>query len=264
MTSTSGSGVTSGPDLTRDLPGAVGRGEILAYYQPQFDVRANEVVAVEVLARWRHPELGLVAPAHFIPLAEQMGLIDELGDHMFGLGCDSALDWQRHGRTIEVAVNVSALQLARPDYARRMLAAVEARSLDPRMLTIEVTESTEIVDVSAVADRLDWLKSVGMTISVDDFGTGHSSIDQVLQLRATELKIDQSLVRDDRAEATRMLARVVSFAHGHHLRVVAEGVETEPQRARIEILGCDRAQGYLFGYPLEKVALDRLLDRSAG
>jgi EAL domain-containing protein (putative c-di-GMP-specific phosphodiesterase class I) len=245
--------------LAEDLPDAVARGEITAHYQPQFDVGTGDIVAAETLARWTHPEWGIIPPSVFIPLAEQLGLIDALGDHMISLGCDAALGWANSGRPIEVAVNVSALQLTDPDFARRLLRSVQERGLEPRLLTIEVTESTEIIDVSAVAERLDWLRSVGVTISVDDFGTGHSSVEQVLDLRATELKIDQSLTQDESAAARTLLAAVVAFAHDKELRVVAEGIETESQLQRVRELRCDRAQGYLLGRPTDKGTFDRLL-----
>ena len=245
--------------LAAELPRAVSRGEITAHYQPQFDVGTGTVVAAETLARWTHPDLGVVPPAEFIPLAEALGLIDELGDHMIELGCGAASDWQRQGHAIEVAVNVSALQLTDPDFARRLLKTVELHDLAPRLVTIEVTESAEIIDVSAVAERLDWLRSVGVTISVDDFGTGHSSVEQVLDLRATELKIDQSLTRDESGSARTLLAAVVTFAHDKGLRVVAEGIETESQLSRVRELRCDRAQGYLLGRPVDKAQFDRML-----
>lgn len=245
--------------LAADLPLAVAHGQIIAHYQPQFDVATRDVVAAETLARWMHPELGLIGPSVFIPLAEQLGLIGELGDHMIGVACDSALDWQRSGHAIEVAVNVSATQLGDREFAHRLLSAIRDRGLDPRLLIVEVTESTEIIDVSAVAERLDWLRGVGVTISVDDFGTGHSSIEQVLDLRATELKIDQSLIRDESIAARTLLAAVVTFAHDKRLRVVAEGIETESQLARAAELHCDRAQGFLLGRPIDKATFDALL-----
>ncbi len=245
--------------LAAELPHAVARGEIVAYYQPQFDIITNEIVAAEALARWVHPELGLIGPVDFIPLAEEFGVIDELGDHMITLSCEAARDWQRQGHPLEVAVNVSALQLGDPEFVTRVLTTVESYELPPNRLTIEVTESTEIVDVSTVAERLDWLRSVGVTISVDDFGTGHSSVAQVLDLRATELKIDQSLTQDDTAAARTLLAAVVGFANDKGLRVVAEGIETAPQLERVRQLRCDRAQGYLLGRPVAKTAFDLLL-----
>ncbi len=248
-------------ELENELPGAVERGEITARYQPQVDVRTRGIVAAETLARWEHPSRGMIAPSVFIPIAEESGVIGEIGDHMIALACDAARDWQRAGHDVEVAVNVSATQLRDQEFARRVLATVQAHELEPRLLTIEVTESTEIIDVSAVAERLDWLRSVGMTISVDDFGTGHSSVEQVLDLRASELKIDQSLTQEEGTAARTLLAAVISFAHDKGLRVVAEGIETESQLAQIVELRCDRAQGYLLGRPIAKADFDALLAR---
>jgi EAL domain-containing protein (putative c-di-GMP-specific phosphodiesterase class I) len=147
-----------------------------------------------------------------------------------------------------------------PAFADNLLGAVRSAELDPSLLTIEVTESTEIIDVSTVAARLDWLRSVGVTISVDDFGAGHSSVEQILDLRATELKIDQSLVQDESVASRTLLAAVVTFARDKGLRVVAEGIETEAQLSRVRDLRCDRAQGYLLGRPLPKTDFDRVLD----
>ncbi len=246
-------------ELELELPGAVERGEITARFQPQIDVRSRGIVAAETLARWEHPRRGMIPPSVFIPIAEQSGAIDEIGDHMITLACDAALDWREAGHEVEVAVNVSATQLRDHEFARRLLSTVRSHDLDPRLLTIEVTESTEIIDVSAVAERLDWLRSVGMTISVDDFGTGHSSVEQVLDLRASELKIDQSLTQEVGAAARTLLAAVITFAHDKGLRVVAEGIETESQLTRIVGLRCDRAQGYLLGRPIPKAEFDALL-----
>ena len=245
--------------LAGDLRGAVERGEIVAYYQPQLSIESRRIVSAEALSRWLHPELGMILPSDFIPLAEERGLIGDIGDHMIALGCQSAAGWLNQGAPIEVAVNVSAIQLRDAGFAERLVGAMRSAALDPQFLTIEVTESAEIIDVSTVAGRLDWLRSVGVTISVDDFGVGHSSIEQVLDLRATELKIDQGLVRDESHAARTLLTAVVTFAHDKGLRVVAEGVETEAQFSRVRELRCDRAQGYLFGRPMPKAEFDRLL-----
>jgi EAL domain-containing protein (putative c-di-GMP-specific phosphodiesterase class I) len=248
-------------ELQDELEGAVQRGEIIARFQPQVDLHSRSIVAAEALARWEHPTRGRIAPSVFIPIAEESGVIDQIGDHMIQLACDAAWDWQQHGYDVEVAVNVSATQLRDHEFARRVLSTVESHALDPRLLTIEVTESTEIIDVTAVAERLDWLWSVGMTISVDDFGTGHSSVEQVLDLRASELKIDQSLTQEEGAAARTLLAAVITFAHDKGLRVVAEGIETESQLEQIVGLRCDRAQGYLLGRPISKSEFDEVLAR---
>jgi EAL domain-containing protein (putative c-di-GMP-specific phosphodiesterase class I) len=244
--------------LLADLSGAVVRHEIVAFYQPQFDLASGRIVSAEALARWAHPD-GLVSPTTFIPLAEDSGIIHEIGANMIDLACAAALDWCSDGDRIEVAVNVSATQLHDVGFADRLIETVRSFGLDPTLLTIEVTESTAIIDVSAVAERLDWLRSVGMTISIDDFGTGHSSVEQVLSLRATELKIDQSLVREEGSGARTLLAAVVSFARDKGLRVVAEGIETEAQLQRMRELRCDRAQGFLLGRPVPKDEFDALL-----
>jgi EAL domain-containing protein (putative c-di-GMP-specific phosphodiesterase class I) len=246
--------------LASDLHGAVRRGEIVAWYQPQVRVDTRQVISAEALSRWMHPEFGIVPPGTFIPLAEELGLITEIGDHMIELGCRSAARWQNRAAPIEVAVNVSAIQLRNPAFAERLIQAMRSADLDPRLLTIEVTETSEIIDVSTVAERLDWLRSVGVTISVDDFGVGHSSVEQVLDLRATELKIDQSLVRDESNAARTLLAAVVTFARDKGLRVVAEGVETEAQFARVRDLHCHRAQGFLLGRPMPVTDFDVVLD----
>ncbi|MEO6943152.1 MAG: EAL domain-containing protein [Lacisediminihabitans sp.] len=245
--------------LASDLHGAVMRGEIVAHYQPQVAVNSRRIVSAEALSRWAHPQFGIVGPLTFIPLAEEHNLIGEIGEYMLKLGCEAAAAWQKRAMPIEVAVNVSAIQLRDPAFAELLIREVQAAELDPRLLIIEVTETREIMDVSTVAERLDWLRAVGVTISVDDFGVGHSSVEQILDLRATELKIDQSLVQDESVAAHTLLAAVVTFARDKGLRIVAEGVETEAQFARVRELRCDRAQGYLLGSPMPRADFDSML-----
>jgi EAL domain-containing protein (putative c-di-GMP-specific phosphodiesterase class I) len=252
------------PDLLAELPHAISDGLIVAFYQPQFDIPTGRIVSTEALARWDRPGVGLVPPNVFIPLAEETGLINDLGDHMVRTACTAAAGWNAAGLPVEVAVNVSGIQLRDPLFPERVLDTVNSVDLDPSLLIIEVTESTAVLDVSVVADRLDWLRSVGVTISVDDFGTGHSSVEQILGLRATELKIDQSLVQDESHSAHTLLAAVVSFARDKGLRVVAEGIETESQLQRVRDLKCDRAQGYLLGRPVPKPEFDTLLKARNG
>ncbi|MEO7121559.1 MAG: EAL domain-containing protein, partial [Lacisediminihabitans sp.] len=164
--------------LASDLHGAVERGEIVAHYQPQVAVDTRRIVSAEALSRWEHPQFGTISPEVFIPIAEETDLIGEVGEYMLKLGCESAAAWQKRATPIEVAVNVSGTQLRDPAFAQHLLRQVRAAELDPQLLTIEVTETETIMDVLTVAERLDWLRSVGVTISVDDFGVGHSSIEQ--------------------------------------------------------------------------------------
>lgn len=233
--------------LALDLPGAAARGEIVAFFQPQVALPGGAVVGAEALGRWFHPRFGLIAPGVFIPLAEAVGTIAEIGEHMLNVACGFGAAYGRRGSGIDVAVNVSALQLRDENFAAYVLDTAATHSMDPRHLTIEVTETEAVLEVGAVGERFELLRAVGVTVSVDDFGTGQSSIEQLLGLQASELKIDQSLVQDRAASARTLLAAVIAFAHDKGLRVVAEGVETRAELARMSALGCDRVQGYLTG-----------------
>ncbi|WP_411700997.1 EAL domain-containing protein [Conyzicola sp.] len=241
-----------------DLEGAVDRGEIVALFQPQIDVQTRQIVAVEALARWNHPELGSVPPEIFIPIAEEHHLINRIGDFMIDEGCRLAADFLALGHRIDVAVNVSAAQLLDLEFLDRVQQNIQRHALSPANITVEVTESLPIADVPEVSERLVELRELGLGISVDDFGTGHSSLDRLLVLPATELKIDQSLIRDMEASAA-LLRAAVRTAHDYGLRVVAEGVETEEHFEWCIELGCDRAQGYLFSRPTTEHAIAQLL-----
>jgi EAL domain-containing protein (putative c-di-GMP-specific phosphodiesterase class I) len=236
-------------ELVSDLRGAIDRSEIAAYYQPQVDVRTLEVVAVEALARWNHPDFGLVVPSIFIPLAEAHELIHEIGAFMIDEGTRRAAEWTALGLDIEVAINVSAAQLADLAFLDRLDRALEERAAPPEKIVIEITESLPLLQVDEVSTRLHALRSRGLGLSIDDFGTGYSTITHLAGIPATEMKIDKSLIQDADA-AGAVLRNVIAEAHVQGLRVVAEGVETERHLATARELECDRAQGYLFGRPL--------------
>ena len=243
--------------LIADLSGAVDRGEIVAYYQPQIDLRTQAIVAVESLSRWLHPELGMQSPLVFIPIAEEFGQIDEIGEFMIGEACRCARDLAARGVRIEISVNVSALQLARTAFFEFLAAQIEECALARDSLTLEITESRFIANRPQVAERLSQLRDEGVGISIDDFGVGHSSVEQVLALPATELKIDRTVVQD--AHSGDLLATIVLLAKDRGLRTVAEGVETQEQLERVRDLGCDRAQGYLIGKPMPLSELEELV-----
>lgn len=242
-----------------DLHGAVDRGEIVPFFQPQVDSTSGSTVAVEVLCRWFHPVHGIVSPAEFIPVAEANGTILEIGNFMLEETCRAAAEWHRSGIPLEVSVNVSPIQLARPDFFDVLLDNLERLQLPPQTLTIEITESLPIANLPMVVDRLASLRDLGLGVSIDDFGTGYSSIAQLQSLPATELKIDQSLVQDDSAETLELMTAVVGVVRSRGIRVVAEGVETDEQLERIQALGCDRAQGYYFSPPVSRTEIDELL-----
>ncbi len=245
--------------LASDLHGAVARGEIVAHYQPQVDLASGRIVAVEALARWRHPELGLISPAIFIPIAEETALIHSLGRFMIDKVLETISGWRSAGIDLEVSVNVSATQLTTLQFFDRLDADLGALELEPNALTIEITESQPVLDTPSIALRLDELRQRGLGISIDDYGIGHSSLKQLDRMPATELKIDQSLVQDASVESLALMTAVVRLAHWRGLRVVAEGVETEEQLDLMRELECDRAQGFLLGRPMAAEDLEALV-----
>jgi EAL domain-containing protein (putative c-di-GMP-specific phosphodiesterase class I) len=250
--------------LVADLAGAVLRHEIIAYYQPQIDVGTGRVVAVESLSRWLHPLLGMQTPMVFIPLAEEFGLIDEVGDFMVDEACQLAADFRERGLHIEVAVNVSAIQLASPQFFTHLEEQISHLGLPPGSINLEITESRIIANRPQVAKRLGQMREHGVGVSIDDFGVGYSQVEQVLALPANELKIDRMIVQDETATNGVLLATIVRLVSDRGLRTVAEGVETEEQLQRVRDLHCDRAQGFLIGMPMPKEELfEDLARRSA-
>lgn len=252
--------------LQEDLTGAVGRSEIVAWYQPQLELSTGRIVAVESLSRWTHPNLGLLAPAHFIGLAEKSHLIGEIGRFMLEDGCRCAADWLEAGTPLEMSVNVSASQLASADFFDDLVALLERVRLPAALLTLEITETQAIADRNDAALRLEHLRQLGMNISIDDFGTGFSSLDQFFALPATELKIDRSLIQGEIANGGSLVTVIVGLAHDRGLRVVAEGVETADHLGLARDLGCDRVQGYLIARPMPHGQLTAFLTgaRDAG
>lgn len=250
----------TGIDLERDLLGAVGRGEMVAYFQPQWDVATLRMVGVEALCRWRHPVLGMVAPSLFIELAERSMAINEIGDFMIDAACDFAAELQTDGFAIDVSLNMSVAQLIEPAACSRLLQRIELLAIAPSTITVEVTESVEIVDVEVIVAHLDLLRQRGVGVSIDDFGTGHSSTQQVLRLPVTEIKIDRSVIQE--LPVGSLAHQAVALAQQHGLRLVAEGVETPEQLERVRDLGCQRAQGYLLGRPKPREALAGTLQSS--
>jgi EAL domain-containing protein (putative c-di-GMP-specific phosphodiesterase class I) len=235
-------------DLVSDLHGAVERGEIVAAYQPQVDLKSLEIVAVEALARWRHPSYGLVTPGIFIPLAEAHGLIDDIGVGMIDEAIRQLANWSALGFDIDLAINVSPAQLRHPGFFERLQHNCTRYRIDVSRLVLEITESLPVVDSAAGLAQLAAFTDAGLTVSVDDFGSGYSALAELAGVPASEIKIDRSLIQDADG-STRLLKAVVESAHSRGIRVVAEGIETQTHLALARELECDRGQGYLFGRP---------------
>jgi len=245
--------------LLHDLRMAVERRELVLHYQPKFNASGSEMVGVEALLRWMHPTRGMVPPDKFIPLAEKTGLILSIGEWVLDEACRQMCVWRSDGKTIAtVAVNLSSVQFAHAGLVEQVRETLRRYDLDPRCLTLEVTESTAMRNVEASMVVLQELSEMGVHISIDDFGTGYSSLLYLKRLPAKELKIDRGFVRDlsDDTEDAAIISAIVALAKALHLTVVAEGVETEQQREFLKRLGCDSLQGYLLGKPMaaEKLA----------
>jgi len=245
--------------LVHDLHGACERGEIVAHYQPQFDLDTGRIVAAEALARWNHPELGLIAPGVFIPIAEDQALIHTLGRHMIEQVLAAVTSWNERGIALEVSVNVSANQLTTLAFFDLLDRDLGRVGLPANAITIEITESYPILDTPSIAIRLDELRQRGLGISIDDYGIGYSSLQQLERIPATELKIDRSLVQDGSVQSLALMTAIVELAHWRGLRVVAEGIETDEQLALVRELGCERAQGFLLAMPMPLAELESLL-----
>jgi len=246
-------------NLANDLVGAVDRGEVFAEYQPQADLATGAIVAAESLVRWRHPQLGLVPPSNFIPLAEDGGVIHEIGRFMLDEGLQCAADWADRGIPLSISVNVSPVQLRDSGIVDLVTQSLARRSLAPGSLTIEITESLPIEDLPTVVGRLNELRALGIGVSIDDVGAGHATLDLVEQLPASEVKLDLSLVQRGTTDAYEVMAEIIGTVTPRGVVVVAEGIETIGQLYRARDLGCARGQGYLIGRPMACDDLERLL-----
>jgi diguanylate cyclase (GGDEF)-like protein/PAS domain S-box-containing protein len=249
--------------LERQLRRAVARGELFMHYQPQVDLRTNRVVGAEALLRWRHPELGVIEPSRFIPIAEQSNLILQIGKWVLQTACAQNLAWQRAGMApIRVAVNVSARQF-RPELLDTVASTLAETGLSPDCLELEITEGLLIEDPVAASEVLGQLKAMGVHVAIDDFGLGYSSLSYLKHFPLDSLKIDRGFVRDlsiDPDDAA--IARaIIALAHSLDLKVVAEGVETTQQLAFLRDHDCDLVQGFLYGAPVTADALAQLIAR---
>ncbi|CAI6082120.1 putative bifunctional diguanylate cyclase/phosphodiesterase [Cohnella sp. JJ-181] len=252
--------------LQHELVEAMNRRQFLLYYQPQYDLRSGGLVGFEALIRWRHPERGMVPPSHFIPAAEESGLIMALGDWVLLEACRQNRDWQLAGLpAYPISVNLSIRQFAQPNLVGRIAEILDQTDLAAPYLKLEITESIAM-DVERATAILESLSDLGVGISVDDFGTGYSSFSYLKRLPIDCLKIDRSFVRDihqdpnDRA----IVAAIIAMAHNLQIGVIAEGVETEEQVLFLQQHACDEMQGYYGSPPLPAEEIADLLNRDHG
>ncbi len=236
--------------------------ELLLYYQPQVDAHSGRIVGVEALIRWCNPDLGMVSPVDFIPLAEDTGIIVAIGEWVLRTACAQNRAWQTAGfAPIHVSVNLSSLQFRQRDLTAMISRVLMDTGLDPKFLELELTESVIMHNASETIAALHELKEMGLALSVDDFGTGYSSLSYLKRFPLDTLKIDRSFVKDINADSddAAITTAIIAMAHSLNLKVIAEGVETEQQLAFLRQKGCDQVQGYLFSKPIPVADCTQLL-----
>ena len=250
-------------NLELDLRQAISDGGLEAYYQPVVHIEDGRISSCEALLRWRHPERGMISPAEFIPIAEDSGLINQLGLWVLNTACAEAATWPDH---VRVAVNVSPVQFRSPTLALNVAAALAACGLPASRLELEITEAVLIRDDEAALEMLHQLRKLGVRIALDDFGTGYSSLSYLQRFPFDKIKIDRSFIRDiaGPGASSSIVQAVVNIAAASDMTTTAEGVETEQQRNLLHILGCTEMQGYLFSPAIPAVEVRQLLRSPRG
>ncbi len=243
--------------LEAGLRHALARGEIEVFYQPKVDFSSGRVSGVEALIRWRHPEKGLLMPDRFVPLAEEIGAIIPIGYWTLRRVCERARHWQELGMPLAVAVNLSASQFHEPQLVTELAAILKATGVPAGSLELEITESMVMRDTDRAVKIMESLRRMGVRISIDDFGTGHSSLGYLKRFPVDRLKVDRSFVRDlpHNGDDVAITRAVIAMAHSLKMSVVAEGVEHQEQFDLLQAEGCDEFQGYFCARPLEEADL---------
>jgi len=239
--------------IENSLRHAVTRNELLLHYQPQFDIGGENLIGAEALIRWMHPELGLIPPAEFIPIAEESGLILEIGHFVLRSAIRQQAEWLKEGLSIvPVAVNLSPAQFKQASLCETVDAILKEYDLPSHYLELELTESMAMDDITNVKKTIDELNDLGIKLSIDDFGTGYSSLSYLKKLRAHKIKIDQSFVRDLDHDSydEAIVNAIIGMARNFKFTVIAEGVETVEQLSKLREQGCDQIQGFYFSRPL--------------
>ena len=238
--------------LENALRRAIERGELSLHYQPQIDMQSGRVCGCEALLRWCHPELGMISPAQFIPIAEKSGLILPIGEWVLEQACRQQRHWQDAGLALTVAINISALQFSHVEFDQLVAAMLQRTGADPRLIELEITESTLMQPTPALLGRLERLCDMGLTLALDDFGTGYSSLTSLKRLPIGRIKLDRSFVADlpGDPEDAAITTAALSLAQGLGMDTVGEGVETAEQLAFLQRHGCTTIQGYYFSRPL--------------
>jgi len=249
--------------LESELRHALGRRQLRLYYQIQVN-NERRAIGAEALLRWVHPERGLILPEQFIPLAEKTGLIVPIGLWVLQTACAQLRDWAGNPATssLQLALNASALELRQPDFVEQVQQAISVTGINPALLKIELTESLLVDNLSDTVTKMNALKALGISFSMDDFGTAYSSLAYLKKLPLDQLKIDQSFIHDlgDNSSNATLVQAIILMGHTFGLDVIAEGVEDEAQLAFLNLNGCHAYQGYLFSRPLPLEEFEKFVE----
>ena len=250
--------------LENALRNALKKQEFELHYQPQVDIESGRIIGMEALLRWNSAEFGRVSPGNFIPLAEEVGLIIDIGEWVLREACRQNAEWQSQGLpAVVVAVNLSALQFRQQNLVETVLSALQDSALAQNYLELELTEGIVMRDVENTIECLHNLKQLGIKLSIDDFGTGYSSLSYLKRFPIDKLKIDQSFIRDIACDTgdEKIVRAIIGLAQAMNLTVIAEGVETQEQLSFLRSHQCDEMQGYWYSKPLPAADMAKLLKR---
>ncbi|XPM61778.1 MAG: putative bifunctional diguanylate cyclase/phosphodiesterase [Leptolyngbya sp. IPPAS B-1204] len=255
-------------DLENDLRRAISRRELSLHYQPIISTESGKLDSFETLIRWQHPSQGQISPSKFIPLAEETRLVVPLGWWVFEAACQQLQMWQQQfqQQSIRLNINCSAIQLQQKDLVERISRTLQSRNLRGEHLKLEITESYLLENIASQTDTLNQLKELGIQLCIDDFGVGYSSLSRLHEFPIDILKIDRSFIqRVDISAGTNLetIKMIITLAHSLGMDVVAEGVETPEQLAKLRELGCNFVQGYLFSHPVDSQAASRFLTQGS-
>jgi len=251
--------------LENDLRSALSRDELCIFFQPQVEIKTGRITGTEALIRWKHPDLGLIPPNQFIPIAEDTGLILPIGEWVLRSSCVQAREWYKQGAPFIVSVNLSANQFRQHNLVAIVESALDESGIPPNLLELEITESMSMKKPEETLKMLSGLKDLGVRIAIDDFGTGYSSLSYLKKFPIDTLKIDRSFLMDipENTRDAEIVKAIIAMAHSLDLTVIAEGVEKEPQAQYLLNNGCATMQGYLFSPPVPIAEFDRMLKKQA-